>query len=1120
MKRPIAVILVLLVTAGLAVACWLWAPAKLFLAEPAPACWVGIAPVSPGSVVKCGIQHLPVRISALACPDEALDRPVNAEIRVFTSPKAKEPKVRYRAEGVTLRQLRDEPHSLVLPERRIVARPLPSSSGVWLTLSIEDEAGTVATSELDPELKITAKRPTVTQRRVNSYLFPWRENGEAAPDDMWTHVLVLPSGGVRVLGEGAASQAACDELARRGSAFVLEEKGVFHITEPELLRAERGTQFEPKLAAVPLVFKCKVDEEKPEPGEWTCRVRVTGLEINVNSERAVDLVVDSRKDSEALGQAAIWRDRPKDGPEWQDLCRRLGARLWVGSTKKEEPGPELLAGEIRTIGGVEFSQVAKTDEDPPGSFTLKVTWKQDYDAAGPAVEVGIAAGQIEVGEGSAARKLVPEPARGSGLRVHPAPKLDGTCRIVTDPKKDPVAPHLVAGGKVYVKFTRQNHSPLPDAVSLEQGGEVLQVAAERQDVGTDSRAWEVTARQGTGLAVRVTPWFKFTKLDHKRTKTQSELAAAAGQLLVVQKVPTFGELAQVKGQLVQDLGSPKKLALLPGIDLIPDGRKWLNSLNIKQVKVTGCEVTGEPPKEVDGAEVFTGIFRPGLEGKLALAGGTLKEGKGVLTKARFTLDFNLAGKRPTARSPVYRVHVPEAVTLRFNPAGERAPTWAEVKATHPVGDITINLKPKEEKTIPRPTELTLQALGLTPKPGWVMTVEILDADGNWNAVGTQQRENNAGLALQQAFSVPIPAQQPGARRPQVNLDQFVRVKMKRATEDVAIGFKPQGVLAGVVLRYDDPQAPPPGRKKDQVVNGNIQQLVVRQNATIEVVGVQVKGGGGAPWLAIWVRQSVKDRWQLAKLGPAEGNQRPLAAPIKIQVGKNGQKVDLNEYIRGGPFPLWWVKKKDVSYMGTAGEKKKDFTYVVNSVGMKFATVRPVPQSHLYVGACEVTTRQYQEVVMGQALKKADDTDMLPAVRISPQEAEAFCRKLSERDGRTYRLPTDAEWKHACRAGAKKTDKYSFGSDVKRLKDAAWFNDNSGDKTHPVMTRKPNELGLYDMHGNVSEWVKAPLRGKYWARGGAFGSTARRCEIGAPMTYKETGPATRMADTGFRVVFEE
>lgn len=116
---------------------------------------------------------------------------------------------------------------------------------------------------------------------------------------------------------------------------------------------------------------------------------------------------------------------------------------------------------------------------------------------------------------------------------------------------------------------------------------------------------------------------------------------------------------------------------------------------------------------------------------------------------------------------------------------------------------------------------------------------------------------------------------------------------------------------------------------------------------------------------------------------------------------------------------------------------------------------------------EVTQAQWT-AVMGDdpsANKGAD----LPVESVSWNAAKAFVEKLSEKTGKPYRLPTEAEWEYAARAGS--TTAYAFGDDEAQISEHSWFDGNSGMSTHPVGEKPPNSFGLHDMHGNVWEWVQ-------------------------------------------------
>lgn len=120
----------------------------------------------------------------------------------------------------------------------------------------------------------------------------------------------------------------------------------------------------------------------------------------------------------------------------------------------------------------------------------------------------------------------------------------------------------------------------------------------------------------------------------------------------------------------------------------------------------------------------------------------------------------------------------------------------------------------------------------------------------------------------------------------------------------------------------------------------------------------------------------------------------------------------------------------------------------------------------HIGQFPVTQEQWQ-TIMGNNPSLFGGNPQNPVEQVSWDDCQAFCQKLSQLLSKTYRLPSEAEWEYACRAGT--TTRYSFGDDPEQLGDHSWYNKNSGGTTHPVGQKKPNPWGLYDVHGNVWEW---------------------------------------------------
>ncbi|MDX1906389.1 MAG: formylglycine-generating enzyme family protein [Bacteroidia bacterium] len=138
----------------------------------------------------------------------------------------------------------------------------------------------------------------------------------------------------------------------------------------------------------------------------------------------------------------------------------------------------------------------------------------------------------------------------------------------------------------------------------------------------------------------------------------------------------------------------------------------------------------------------------------------------------------------------------------------------------------------------------------------------------------------------------------------------------------------------------------------------------------------------------------------------------------------------------------------------------------------------VELSRFYLGKYPVTQRQW-EAVMGNNPSEFKGED-LPVENVSWGDCQEFIRKLNTKTGMQFRLPTEAEWEYAAGGGAAQRTKWAGTDDAQSLGEYAWYDANSGGQTHPVGQKRPNQLGLYDMSGNVWEWCQDWYDDKYYA----------------------------------------
>jgi formylglycine-generating enzyme required for sulfatase activity len=267
---------------------------------------------------------------------------------------------------------------------------------------------------------------------------------------------------------------------------------------------------------------------------------------------------------------------------------------------------------------------------------------------------------------------------------------------------------------------------------------------------------------------------------------------------------------------------------------------------------------------------------------------------------------------------------------------------------------------------------------------------------------------------------------------------------RKSKREAGIQSQRQGQYANAIKYFKAIRLCYPQSKAPQNVENDINSKIKECNDAIVLAQKQKQDA------------AEKERLRQSALAQEQKQSQTLVANVDIQM----------VFVRGGTFT-----------MGCTSEQGSD-------CDSDEKPTHKVTVSDFYIGKYEVTQAQWK-AVMGSnpSYYKGDN---LPVENVSWNDVQEFIRKLNAKTGENYRLPTEAEWEYAARGGASSRGyKYSGSNNVGEV---AWYGDNSGSKTHTVGQKRANELGIYDMSGNVWEWCRD------WY--GSYSSSAQQNPTGA------------------------
>ena len=208
---------------------------------------------------------------------------------------------------------------------------------------------------------------------------------------------------------------------------------------------------------------------------------------------------------------------------------------------------------------------------------------------------------------------------------------------------------------------------------------------------------------------------------------------------------------------------------------------------------------------------------------------------------------------------------------------------------------------------------------------------------------------------------------------------------------------------------------------------------------------------------------------------------------------------------------------------------KGGAFIMGYKDYDLSTLHTVKLSSFKLGKTEVTQCQWEAVMHHNPSHFRGSN--LPVETVSWNDVQVFLEKLNQLTNKRYCLPSEAEWEYAAGGGSGNRTCFAGATTEENLEFYAWYNYNAKETTHPVATKRPNALGLYDMSGNVCEWVNDRFRYKYYKtntktdpkgpikgnlrvyRDGSWNSDTQRCEVSERYNYYPTGHGD---DIGFRL----